>query len=586
MNMRNLVLLSATTLLLGACTVQKPILESNPAFDPIRKTTLNERYEKALSDVESLPSSGEKFSVVGYNYAEWAFDGRVYDQKKNQEATDAFSAGIKTDSLFPLNYVGLGRMALRNKDVNSAKNYFAKAQSIIENKKYKVSKSLKQNTYIAIAAAQLAEESKDTTAARIALSLASAIDENSLELRLTWGDYQFRKNINNQSAAIAEYNKCLNIDSKYAPALYRKAGLYRAAKNYEESLKTLNETIALDPTFAPAYREKAEMSKELGRFEAAISAYEKYLELNNSCRVQQRYASFFYLTKNYDRAITEINAAIGCNENNHILNRILGYSHFELKAFDQAKMYMDKYFAKEDPRNFEATDFENYAEIMLALGQDSVAILNYEKALSLFPDYTAGYDKIATLYTNKAMAAKGKENESKRIMYYTKAADTYGRKMAKLGEDPRDLFIQGQVLYFSQQYVLADSTFIKATKRYPESWFWVAKCENKLDLNQEGKAKVFYEKAIVLVGQDPEAIAKGKKSLAEAYQYLGLYYGNKGDLNCSKSAWTKVLELDPTNKLANQLLVTPETMDKELMAAPGDCVIVTFPEVKKDEEQK
>ncbi|MFM7768931.1 MAG: tetratricopeptide repeat protein, partial [Bacteroidota bacterium] len=536
--MRNLVLLSATTLLLGACTAQKPILESNPAFDPIRKTTLNERYEKALSDVESLPSSGEKFSVVGYNYTEWAFDGRVYDQKKNQEATDAFSAGIKTDSLFPLNYVGLGRMALRNKDVNSAKNYFAKAQSIIENKKYKVSKSLKQNTYIAIAAAQLAEESKDTTAARIALSLASAIDENSLELRLTWGDYQFRKNINNQSAAIAEYNNCLNIDSKYAPALYRKAGLYRAAKNYEESLKTLNETIALDPTFAPAYREKAEMSKELGRYEEAISAYEKYLELNNSCRVQQRYASFFYLTKNYDRAITEINAAIGCNESNHILNRILGYSHFELKAFDQAKLYMDKYFAKEDPRNFEATDFENYAEIMLALGQDSVAILNYEKALSLFPDYTAGYDKIATLYTNKAMASKGKENEAKRIMYYTKAADTYGRKMAKLGEDPRDLFIQGQVLYFSQQYVLADSTFIKATKRYPESWFWVAKCENKLDLNNEGKAKVFYEKAIVLVGQDPEAIAKGKKSLAEAYQYLGLYYGNKGDLNCSKSAWT------------------------------------------------
>ncbi|MBM3447698.1 MAG: tetratricopeptide repeat protein [Bacteroidetes bacterium] len=586
MNMRNLFLVSATALLFGACTAQKPILESNPAFDPIRKTTLNERYEKALSDVESLPSSGEKFSVVGFNYAEWAFDGKTFDTKKNQEAIDAFNAGVKIDSLFPMNYVGLGRMALRNKDIASAQRYFAKAQSIVENKKYKVSKPLKQNTYIAIAAAQLAEETRDTTAARKALNLASAIDENNLELRLTWGDYQFRKNINNQSAAIAEYNKCLNIDSKYAPALYRKARLYKAAKNYEESLKTLNEAIALDPTFAPAYREKAEMSKELSRFEEAISAYEKYLELNNSCRVQQRYASFFYLTKNYDRAITEINAAIVCNENNHILNRILGYSHFELKAYDQAKSFMDKFFAKEDPRNFDVKDFETYADIMIGLGQDSIAILNYEKALSLFPDYTAGYDKIATLYTNNAMAAKGKENEAKRIMYYTKAADTYSKKMAKLGEDPRDLFVQGQVLYFSQQYVLADSTFMKATKRYPESWFWVAKCENKLDVNQEGRAKAFYEKAIVLVGQNPEAIAKGKKSLAEAYQYLGLYYGNMGDLNCSKSAWMKVLELDPTNKLANQLLVTPETLDKELMAAAGDCVLVTFPEVKKEEEEK
>jgi tetratricopeptide (TPR) repeat protein len=62
-------------------------------------------------------------------------------------------------------------------------------------------------------------------------------------------------------------------------------------------------------------------------------------------------------------------------------------------------------------------------------------------------------------------------------------------------------------------------------------------------------AKPFYEKGIILVGQDPAIIEKNKKNLAEAYQYLGLYYGNTGDINCSKSAWNKVLQLDPTNKI-------------------------------------
>ena len=55
-----------------------------------------------------------------------------------------------------------------------------------------------------------------------------------------------------------------------------------------------------------------------------------------------------------------------------------------------------------------------------------------------------------------------------------------------------------------------------------------------------------------------------------------------GDINCSKSAWNKVLQLDPTNKIANQLLITPETLDAELVAAPGDCQLVVYPEIPKE----
>ena len=46
--------------------------------------------------------------------------------------------------------------------------------------------------------------------------------------------------------------------------------------------------------------------------------------------------------------------------------------------------------------------------------------------------------------------------------------------------------------------------------------------------------------------------------------------------------WNKVLLFDPTNKIANQLLVTPETLDQELVAAPGDCQLVVYPAVPKE----
>ncbi len=592
--MKNLFTILVANVLLLSCTAQKSApLVMDPAFDPIRKSTLNERYEKALSDLQNMPASAEKFAVDGFNYLEWAFDGRTIDASKTAEAKQAFLAGVKADSLFPLNYVGLGRIEMREGNGGKADTYFAKARGIVDNKKNKASKDLKYSTYIAIAAANIAEDAKNLGAAKQVLdALAEVAIENQaivLQLGLTLGDYNSYKEINDQSKAITQYNKCLEIDSKYVPALYRKAKLYRGAKNNDEALKFFNEAIATDPTFAPSYREKAELLKDRGQFEEAIAAYAKYLELNNSCRVQQRYASFFYLTKNFDRAITEVTAAMPCNPENHTLNRVLGYSYLELKNFQEAKNYMDIYFSRQEVKNQDVSDYVNYSKICIGLGQDSLGVVYLEKAIELFPEYTDGYNEIATIYTNKAIASKGKENEALRIKLYSKAADWYEKKMVKLGADAKDQFIQGQMYYFSQQYVLADTTFRRCSVRYPEAWFWVAKCENKIDLATvtetspaKGLAKPYYEKGIILVGQDPAIIEKNKKNLAEAYQYLGLYYGNMGDINCSKSAWNKVLQLDPTNKIANQLLVTPETLDQELVAAPGDCQLVVYPEVPKE----
>ena len=592
--MKNLFFLLVANMLLLSCTAQKSApLVLDPAFNTIRTSTLNERYEKALRDLAAMPNSAEKFAVDGFNYLEWAIDGKFIDAGKTAEAKQAFLAGVKADSLFPLNYVGLGQIEMREGNGGKADTYFAKAKGIVDNKKNKASKDLKYTTYIAIAAANIAEDAKNLGAAKQALdALAEVVIENTairLQLGLTLGDYQSVKEINNQSPAISEYNKCLEIDSKYVPALYRKAKLYRGAKNNDEALKFFNEAIATDPTFAPSYREKAELLKDRAQFEEAITAYAKYLELNNSCRVQQRYASFFFLTKNYERAITEVTAAMPCNPDNHTLNRVLGYSFLELKNFADAKNYMDIYFARQEVKNQDVSDYVNYSKISLGLGQDSIAIAYLEKAIELFPEYTDGYNEIATIYTNKAIASKGKENEALRIKLYSKAADWYEKKMVKLGVDAKDQFIQGQMYYFSQQYVLADTTFRRSAVRYPEAWFWVAKSQNKIDLASvtetspaKGLAKPFYEKGIILVGQDPAVIEKNKKNLAEAYQYLGLYYGNTGDINCSKSAWNKVLQLDPTNKIANQLLVTPETLDAELLAAPGDCPLVVYPEVPKE----
>ena len=154
--MKNLFTILVANVLLLSCTAQKNApLELNPAFDPIRTSTLNERYEKALRDLAGMPNSAEKFAVDGYNYLEWAVDEKLIDPLKTAEAKGAFYAGLLADSLFPLNYVGLGQIELREGNGGKADTYFAKARSIVDNKKFKASKDLKYTTYIAIAAANM-----------------------------------------------------------------------------------------------------------------------------------------------------------------------------------------------------------------------------------------------------------------------------------------------------------------------------------------------------------------------------------------------------------------------------------------------
>ena len=141
--MKNLFTILVANLLLLSCTAQKTPLELNPAFDPIRTSTLNERYEKALRDLAGMSNSAEKFAVDGFNYLEWAVDGKLIDPLKTAEAKEAFFAGLLADSLFPLNYVGLGQIELREGNGGKAETYFAKARSIVDNKKFKATKDLK-----------------------------------------------------------------------------------------------------------------------------------------------------------------------------------------------------------------------------------------------------------------------------------------------------------------------------------------------------------------------------------------------------------------------------------------------------------
>lgn len=522
------------------------------------KKTLNERFESAEADLKDLiardPANGDNYFAAGDNYLYWG--------EHLSEAEAMYRKGIELAPSNPLNYAGLGRVAYIRKDAAVWNAQFGKAEELMNTKSLKIDKNIKQLTYLKMAEVMLQDENTNLEKAIVYINTAIPLNDKNPEVYIQLGDYYSQRDGMNLSNAIMQYNKALEVDPKYTRAILRKGVLYVKVKNYDEGLNYYNEAITLDPTFAPAYREKAELLYKAGRYPSAIEAYEKFLELNNNCRVQQRYASFVFLTKDYSRATAELEKALPCDTENAFMYRLLGYSYFEVGNYTKGTEYLDKFFAMAEAKGkptIVGSDYAYKGKLLSKTGQDSLALDFLKMAIEKDAEYIDGYSDVAALYF--------------RHKNYAEAASYYQQKLEKSAEPaPLDYYYLGQARYYNKEYALADAAFDKATVKYPDANFWRGRCNNRMEVNPDepvGLAKPFHEKFISVIGNDAKKIEANKKNLVEAYSYLGILYAKQKNYECSRAALNKVLELDPANKVANDSM-----LDENLKKATGVCELV------------
>ncbi|MEN9638580.1 MAG: hypothetical protein RLZZ262_448 [Bacteroidota bacterium] len=533
------------------------ILFAQTKEEAIRKST-NERYEAAESELKQLlskdPSNAELHHAVGDNYLYWG---------ELDQAEVAYKAGIAAAPINPLNYAGMGRVAWMKGNSTVATAQFAKAIEIMNTRSNKVPKHIQQMTYLKMAETYMAMETKDLPKAIEYINAAMLLNDANPEVYIQLGDYYGYRDGINLSNAMREYNKALELDPKSTRTYLRKGMRYRGMQNWDEALLYYNQAIEIDPTFAPAYREKAELLYSAGRAKQAVEAYEKYIELNNNCRVQQRFGIFIYTTENYTRAIPELEKAVQCNGENATLYRLLGYSYYETGNFEKSQQNMDKFFelqARTGKPSLIGKDFGYKARLQMKAGQDSLAVITYNDALKLDAGFVDLYNELATYYYSKKKYALAAENYQ---MIITK----------KSKPESLDYYYLGKARYFNSEYQLADAAFEKASADYPDGDFWRGKSNNKLEVNEDepvGLGKPHFERFISACIGNPQRLEANKKNIIEAYRYLGFIYFVQKNYDCSKAAWMKVLELDPANEKAKVALA-----DKDVAAAPGTCVLVS-----------
>jgi tetratricopeptide (TPR) repeat protein len=491
------------------------------------KAMETDRYEKAsqiFRNIIKTAPNAEAYYYLGDIYLEFS---------KSDSARMMFTKGIAADAKNPLNYVGLGELALEDDNSAEYKKNFEKALSLTPPKDVR--------PYHLIGEAYISSSNKRPSDAITILNKAKEIDPKNPETYILLGDAFLAQGKGGD--AISNYEKAVQFN-KSLPKPHVKIGvLYTRARNFTEAQTALQNALAIDSTYGPAYRELGELYYRAKKYDKAAETYRKYVQLSgNSVSAKSRYASFLFLNKEYQKATEVINEVIRVDSSNVIMKRLLGYSFYEQKEYDKALKYMEGFFRKVDKKKIIPNDYEYMGKIFSRLNQDSLAILNYKKAIELDDSKTDLYPEIAASYN--------------KLKDFREAAKWLELKMSGGRPTSTDYFLLARTYYFDKNYQKADSLFSKLTEIQPKwhpGFLWRGRVQSAMDSTQTKTfaAKESYDKVIELASADP---VKNKTDLLEAYNYLAFYYIQKDENTNAKTTYKKILELDPENKEAKENL--------------------------------
>jgi len=241
----------------------------------------------------------------------------------------------------------------------------------------------------------------------------------------------------------------------------------------------------------------------------------------------------------------------------------MAYNLYETGDFKAGLDQMKEFFSTTKSSAVLVSDYKYYARLLTKKHQDSLAIVNYQKAIG---------NSQSPLEFNKEIS-----QSYERLKNYNEAA-TYLEKHFKTNKNivPADLLLWGRDCYFAagaidsttiakdsakaevrkSLYLKADSIFGDFSIRYPEhymGYFWRARVNAVLDPNTElGLAKPYYEKVAEILEKTNSA--ERKKEMIESYQYLGYYFYLKEDMPNSLIYFNKIIAIDPNHTVAQEAI--------------------------------
>jgi tetratricopeptide (TPR) repeat protein len=506
-----------------------------------------EQADNAFNDLlKADPGNAKYYYYSGENQlASYFVDtSNISFKSVASKAQDRYNKGISVNSDEPLNYVGLGKVALIKGDKATAEADFAKAQGYLPVKKSKnaMTKQDQAILLIRIAEAYVKVGSRDTATVFGLFRRAEQLDSRNPDLWLIEGDYWINT-MNNGGQAAQNYRLSQDLMPQSTRARLKLGQLYTRIKIYSDALDYYQEAVNIDPSFAPAYLEMGFLYAKTNNEEESKKYFRKYLDLSKSnIAAKRNYANMLIQAEEYPEAIEQINQILAMDSVSfNDLNRALAYSYFEEKKYQKAYFYIKKFFNNAAPEKTTSKDYLYLGRILIKNDQDSLGIANLETAFNLDTTNLDLLNEIALAYL--------------KIKKPADAAKTYQEKINRSNGSLNDYYRMARAYFDAKMWGEADSALAVVNRLSPDfepAYLFRARVYSTLDPETtEGLAKPFYDFVVEKALTDS---VKYSKDLLEAYSYLGYYYLVNRQYCESLMYWDKILGIDPANENASSAL--------------------------------
>ena len=402
-------------------------------------------------------------------------------------------------------------------------------------------------------------EQKDTAGARQFANYANEAGKPKYQYApayLLLGDIESAYGTDGGKAA-GYYNQAINFDPKNPEGykkwamVYRKISPSQAAKKLQE-MKANCPNEDVDAITAHIYMLAGDEKQ----------AYENYMkaDINKLDKGNlNEFARCSYFTGHFADALRASEAGIKLVPRNPTFNRLAMFSNYELKNYEAAKGYINKYFNETDSATFSEYDHFYTALIYQALEDKANMYAQYDKALELVNDSSM----IKRWAIQKAVSdsyLKDQEFE-KSIKYYNDMLackpdvnfdDHEG--LANIYSKYGDFDAAKKAEYINKAVEIFRNAGAKFPIQQVYATYMAASTINKIDNNMEKSlAKPDYMKVIELLSTKGDRTKGEDTMLKTAYHYMMFNsYINKKVADAKDYA-DKILAIDPEYKPALEI---------------------------------
>jgi len=504
-----------------------------------------DQYGNAKTILERTLNDGTTDQSLAYYYL-----GQIAVHDKDMSAAKSyFDKGVAANPDNGFNYVGLGTIDLKNGDPKAAKDQFDMAKS-----------KGKKNAAILTAIARAYYNADPVAYAKEVekfLSNAYKADKLSPAVFIMRGDMDLDRN--DVGSAAANYENAIYNDPTSAEAYVKYANAYiKVNPDYAiNKLKELNQKV---PNSALAQRELAEKYYDNEQLTMAAQQYGDYIKNPNHFKEdEERYAQLLFFGQKYDESYDLASAILAMDPSASRMKRLLFLNRAAQERNDEALAQAQEFFAMDvtkDNNRFTANDYTTYGELLHKLGQDSLSVIQYEKAVETNPDKADLLKALSSAYSS----AKNYNGALEAFQKFIDKGDYVTNDLVTLASRYQNVAATAEPGSETKANAIgkAIETINKVIERVPDNFIPVRNKARMMLVKHDNEPSeemvAEYQKVLTMLDSDPANLQKRVDTYKEAYSQIASYYITARDNETAKTYYLKLLEMDPTNEALREYI--------------------------------